>query len=230
MAKITFNGSAGRLEGEYHLAIDASRANRPVALLLSPHPRLGGSMNSPIVQHLFEICIQQGLSVLRFNFRGVGRSEGEFGNGKGKGNGEFGNGHGEFGNGEIVDAASALDWLQAGHKSPTQFWVFGYSFGAWVGMQLLMRRPEINNFVSVAPPANIYDFTFLAPCPSPGLIVHGGSDKIATPSSVRELISRLKAQRGIEIMHKEIPGANHLFDRKTPDMIKTVNNYLSTRL
>ena len=214
MAKITFNGSAGRLEGEYHLAIDASRANRPVALLLSPHPRLGGSMNSPIVQHLFEICIQQGLSVLRFNFRGVGRSEGEFDNG----------------NGEIIDAASALDWLQAGHKSPTQFWVFGYSFGAWVGMQLLMRRPEINNFVSVAPPANIYDFTFLAPCPSPGLIVHGGSDKIATPSSVRELISRLKAQRGIEIMHKEIPGANHLFDRKTPDMIKTVNNYLSTRL
>ena len=214
MAKITFNGSAGRLEGEYHLAIDASRANRPVALLLSPHPRLGGSMNSPIVQHLFEICIQQGLSVLRFNFRGVGRSEGEFDNG----------------NGEIIDAASALDWLQAGHKSPTQFWVFGYSFGAWVGMQLLMRRPEINNFVSVAPPANIYDFTFLAPCPSPGLIVHGGSDKVATPSSVRELISRLKAQRGIEIMHKEIPGANHMFDRKTPDMIKTVNNYLSTRI
>ena len=214
MAKITFNGSAGRLEGEYHLAIDASRANRPVALLLSPHPRLGGSMNSPIVQHLFEICIQQGLSVLRFNFRGVGRSEGEFDNG----------------NGEIIDAASALDWLQAGHKSPTQFWVFGYSFGAWVGMQLLMRRPEINNFVSVAPPANIYDFTFLAPCPSPGLIVHGGSDKVATPSSVRELISRLKAQRGIEIMHKEIPGANHMFDRKTPDMIKTVNNYISTRI
>ncbi len=213
MSNITFNGPAGRLEGEYHSAAEGARANGSIALLLSPHPRLGGSMNSPIIQHLFDICVQQSLSVLRFNFRGVGRSEGKFDNGIG----------------EIVDAAAALDWLQAGHKNSAQFWVFGYSFGAWVGMQLLMRRPEINNFVSVSPPANIYDFTFLAPCPSPGLIVHGGSDKVATPSSVRELISRLKSQRGIEIMHKEIPGANHMFDRKTPDMIKTVNNYISAR-
>ncbi len=213
MANITFNGQAGRLEGDYHPATGA-HANRSVALLLSPHPRLSGSMNSPILRHLFDICVQKGLSVLRFNFRGVGRSEGEFDNGIG----------------EIIDAASALDWLQAHHKGSPQFWVFGYSFGAWVGMQLLMRRPEINNFVSVAPPANIYDFTFLAPCPSPGLIVHGGSDKVATPSSIRELIERLKSQRDIEIMHKEIPGANHMFDRKTPDMIKTVNNYISARL
>ena len=49
----------------------------------------------------------------------------------------------------------------------------GYSFGAWIGMQLLMRRPEINRFISIAPPANLYDFSFLAPCPASGLLVHG---------------------------------------------------------
>jgi pimeloyl-ACP methyl ester carboxylesterase len=52
-------------------------------------------------------------------------------------------------------------------------WVAGFSFGAWIGMQLLMRRPEITGFISVSPPANMYDFSFLAPCPSSGLIING---------------------------------------------------------
>ena len=55
-------------------------------------------------------------------------------------------------------------------------WVAGFSFGAWIGMQLLMRRPEVEGFISIAPPANLYDFSFLAPCPSSGLIVHGEKD------------------------------------------------------
>ncbi len=54
----------------------------------------------------------------------------------------------------------------------------GFSFGAWICMQLLMRRPEINSFISLAPPANKYDFTFLAPCPSSGLLIHGSEDNI----------------------------------------------------
>jgi len=206
------NGAAGRLEVDYYAGEE--RVIRSIALLLSPHPRLGGTMHTPIVQHFFDICMQQGLAVLRFNYRGVGRSEGSFDNG----------------HGEISDAAAALDWLQTNHHEYDQCWVFGYAFGAWVGMQLLMRRPEISHFVSVALPANIYDFTFLAPCPSSGLIVYGGSDKVAPVASARELSKRLKAQRGIEIIYKEIPGANHLFDQKTSAMIKTVNQYLAAQL
>jgi uncharacterized protein len=59
------------------------------------------------------------------------------------------------------------------HPDSRSCWVAGFSFGAWIGMQLLMRRPEIEGFISIAPPANLYDFSFLAPCPSSGLIIHG---------------------------------------------------------
>ena len=69
--------------------------------------------------------------------------------------------------------ASALDWAQSVNTEARSCWIAGFSFGAWIGMQLLMRRPEIEGFISIAPPANLYDFSFLAPCPSSGLIIHG---------------------------------------------------------
>ena len=63
-------------------------------------------------------------------------------------------------------------------------WIAGFSFGAWIGMQLLMRRPEIEGFISIAPPANLYDFSFLAPCPSSGLIIHGDKDAVVPHKDV----------------------------------------------
>ena len=211
MSHVVVKGGAGRLEGEYFGA--SGKAQKSIALLLSPHPKLGGSMQTPIIRHLFDVCMGKEIAVLRFNYRGVGRSDGVFDNGIG----------------EISDAAAALDWLQGSHAEHEKCWVLGYSFGAWIGMQLLMRRPEISNFVSIATPANIYDFTFLAPCPSSGLIVHGSSDKVASPASVRELSKRLKEQEGIEVVYKEIQGANHMFNQKTSAMIKTIDKYVSTR-
>jgi hypothetical protein len=92
---------------------------------------------------------------IRFNFGGVGKSDGIFDNGEG----------------ELSDAACILDWLQQYNTNSKICWVAGFSFGAWIGMQLLMRRPELNGFVSVSPPANMRDFSFLAPCPSSGLII-----------------------------------------------------------
>jgi pimeloyl-ACP methyl ester carboxylesterase len=71
------------------------------------------------------------------------------------------------------------------NQNSKQCWVAGFSFGAWIGMQLLMRRPEITGFVSVAPPANLYDFSFLAPCPSSGLIINGTADKVAPPKDTK---------------------------------------------
>src|SRR3546814_9903124 len=88
-------------------------------------------------------------------------------------------------------------------------------------MQLLMRRPEIKGFISVAPPANMYDFTFLAPCPSSGIIVQGIADEVVTPSAVQKLVDKLKTQRHITIDHVEIPGANHFFEHEMEDRKST---------
>ena len=87
---------------------------------------------------------------------------------------------------------------------------------AWIAMQLLMRRPELDGFISVAPPANLYDFSFLAPCPSSGLIVHGEKDAVVPPKDVNTLVEKLKTQKGIVIDQQIIPGANHFFENNAP--------------
>lgn len=128
MVEVIINGHAGRLEGRYH---QAKRPDAPVALILHPHPQYGGTMNNKVAYALFTCFRDLGFSVLRFNFRGVGRSQGEF----------------EDGPGELSDATIALDWLQAQNPDARQCWIAGYSFGAWIGLQLLMRRPDINNLL-----------------------------------------------------------------------------------
>ncbi len=90
-----------------------------------------------------------------------------------------------------------------------------------------MRRPEISGFVSIAPPANMYDFTFLAPCPSSGLIIHGAQDEIVPPASVGKLIEKLNSQRNLEIDYRVIPEANHFFHDSLEALNQHLDDYLS---
>ena len=117
------------------------------------------------------------------------------------------------------DAAAALDFLQAVNPSAPMLWVAGYSFGAYVGMQLLMRRPEMGGFVSISAPASHYDFGFLAPCPCSGLILHGAQDELVPESSVRKLVDKLNTQKGVKIDYRVMEGAGHVF---TPDQTEKV--------
>ncbi len=211
MPEININGPAGRIEARYH---HNPAADAPLALILHPHPQFGGTMNNLIVYHLYYAFVERGFSVLRFNFRGVGRSQGVFDNGVG----------------ELSDAAAALDWMQIYNPDAKSCWIAGVSFGAWIAMQLLMRRPEIKGFISVAPPANLYDFSFLAPCPSSGLIVNGERDRVVPAESVTDLVSKLKIQKGIKIEHITVPEANHFFENKVEDLMAVVESYLDKRL
>jgi len=116
--------------------------------------------------------------------------------------------------------------MQTYNPNATACWVGGYSFGAWIGMQLLMRRPEIDGFVSVAPPANAYDFSFLAPCPSSGLIVHGTSDEMVPEASVAKLAAKLGMQKNIKVRYRTIEGANHFFGPHLDPLTDLVDQYL----
>ena len=211
MPEVIFNGPAGRLEGRYH---PAKRRRAPIALILHPHPQFGGTMNNQIVYNLYYAFLNRGFSVLRFNFRGVGRSQGAF----------------DHGSGELSDSASALDWAQALNPDARACWIAGVSFGAWIGMQLLMRRPEVKGFISIAPPANLYDFGFLAPCPSSGVIVAGTGDEVVTEPAVQKLVDKLKTQKHITIDYEKIEGANHHFAAEMDEMMGTVESYLDRRL
>jgi hypothetical protein len=93
-----------------------------------------------------------------------------------------------------------------------------------------MRRPEIEGFISIAPPANLYDFSFLAPCPSSGLIIHGDKDAVVPHRDVTTLVEKLKTQKGIVIEQKIVPGANHFFDGKIEALMTSVGGYLDKRI
>ena len=171
-------------------------------------------MNEGITLALYNSFMRRGFATLRFNFRGVGRSQGEF----------------DQGVGELSDAASALDWVQQFNPEAPFTWVAGFSFGALIGMQLLMRRPEIRGFISVAPPANLYDFGFLAPCPASGIIVNGLADEVVTPNGVQKLVDKLKTQKHITIEHQTIEKANHFFENERDELMRRIDQYVDMRL
>jgi alpha/beta superfamily hydrolase len=211
MPEVIFNGADGRLEGRYH---HGPGGNAPLALILHPHPLHGGTMNNKVVYDLFHVFARRGFSVLRFNFRGVGRSQESF----------------DHGQGELRDAAAALDWMQSLSPNSSSCWVAGISFGAWIGMQLLMRRPEIHGFISIGLPANMYDFSFLAPCPSSGLMVHGGKDAVVPTDAVSKLVQKLSQQRGIKIDLEVVPEADHFFTGCLDQLVAAVDRYLDKAL
>ena len=211
MAEIIFNGPDGRLEGRYH---KSTLKDAPIAVVLHPHPLHGGNMNNRVVYTLYNAFADSGFSVLRFNFRGVGRSQGSY----------------DSGAGELSDAAYAFDWLQQVKTTSNLCWIGGYSFGALIAMQLMMRRPEIEGFVSVAPPADSEDFSFLAPCPSSGIIIHGEDDNNVPLDSVKKLASKLDSQKNISVGFQSIKGTDHFFKDKIEELSSAVSTYIQGAL
>jgi hypothetical protein len=189
MPEVIINGPEGRLEGRYY---PAKVPNSPIALLLHPHPQHGGTMNNKVVYQQYQMFVRRGFATLRFNFRGVGRSQGSFNRGEG----------------ELSDAASALDWLQTQNQDAPMCWVSGFSFGAWIGMQLL---------------------SFLAPCPASGLITHGDKDDIVPQESVTDLIAKLAKQKDVIIDFQVLKGATHFYNEHLDELEKTVTGYLDRR-
>jgi alpha/beta superfamily hydrolase len=211
MPEVIINGPEGRLEARYMPAADPTA---PLALILHPEPNRGGNMNNRVSLAMYKNFQDRGFHVMRFNFRGVGRSKGVYNNGEG----------------ELSDAATALDWIEAQCPNARSCWVAGFSFGAWIGMQLMMRRPEVQGFVAVTPPATDKDFTFLAPCPSSGVILHGDADTVVPAEAVSRLVDRIQTQRGVKVDLRFINDANHFFTSHLDDLMEEMGNYLDNAM
>ncbi len=211
MAEIIIPGPQGRIEARY---TEPTYPGAPIALILHNHPKAGGTMQDPITIMLYQLFERHGFGVLRFNSRGVGRSQGLY----------------DQGIGELEDAAYVLDYVENLSESPRLVWCAGYSFGAWITLQLLMRRPEIDGFIAISPPANHYDLSFLAPCPASGLIVAGDIDTIAAPEDVERALTKVRVQKGQRIDRTTIKGANHFYVDKREELIVACESYLIKRL
>ena len=210
MPELILTGNAGRIEARYHHSRDPMA---PLVIVLHPNPLQGGTMNNRVTVNLYNAFVESGFSAIRFNFRGVGKSEGVH----------------DKGEGELTDTAAVLDWIQSINQGQRKLWVAGFSFGALIGMQLLMRRPEIAGFISVCPPANIYDFSFLAPCPVSGMIINGANDIICPTENVDKLVEKLNSQRGISIDYRVIPDCDHSFKDHFDTLKDYVKEYVSQR-
>ena len=207
IVEVFIPGPAGRLEAKYY---KSKKHTSPICLILHPHPQYGGTMNNNVVVDTFHNFMENGFSVCRVNFRGVGKSDGEFDNGQG----------------ELADAAAALDWLEKENFDNSQCWISGFSFGSLIAMQLLMRRPEINRFVAISPQPNIYDLSFLTPCPASGIIISGKNDELVPFENINDMNKRLSAQKGIKVEFNIIPDANHFFSKANKKLIKSLNKYI----
>ena len=163
-----------------------------------------------ISYNMYQAFQRLGFSVMRYNSRGVGRSQGRY----------------DGGIGEIGDAAAALDWMQTVNPSSGGLWISGYSFGAFIGMQLLMRRPEVSGWVSVSPPANHYDFGFLAPCPCGGLMMHGDSDELVPEPAVRKLVDKLNTQKNVQVDYRVMAGADHVLASHADVVTEAIEDYV----
>ncbi|MDR2107082.1 MAG: alpha/beta hydrolase [Holosporaceae bacterium] len=211
MPEIILMGHAGRIESRYHHNRDPGA---PLVIVLHPNPLQGGSMNNRVTVTLYNAFVENGFSAIRFNFRGVGRSEGVH----------------DKGEGELTDTAAVLDWIQSVNQGGGRpLWIAGFSFGSLIGMQLLMRRPEVAGFVCVCPPANLYDFSFLAPCPVSGMIINGENDLICPVENVNKLVEKLNTQKGIKIDYRVIPNCDHSCKDHLGTIKDCVTEYLSAR-
>ena len=207
MHEILINGPVGRIESRYTHSV---KTNSPTMLVLHAHPGQGGNMDNHLSVLLHKNFSDLGFSTLRFNFRGVGKSDGEH----------------DGSEGELADSAIALDWIQGQNESSNEHWICGISFGAWIGMQLLMRRPEITKFILIGPPAGKYDFNFLAPCPSSGLVFSGDKDSLIDHDTLKDLIKKLNEQNNINVTHEIVKNSNHFFLNQENSVINKINNYI----
>ena len=122
-----------------------------------------------------------------------------------------------------------LDWIERQNLDYSQCWVSGFSFGSLICMQLIMRRPEVNNFIAVSPQPNVYDFSFLAPCPTSGQVVYSDNDELVTKESIIELDNRVKNQKGVEVIFSKIKNSNHFFKDKEKELAAEIEKYLKEK-
>jgi len=95
---------------------------------------------------------------------------------------------------------------------------------------LIMRRPEVNKFISISPQPNVYDFTFLAPCPISGLMIYGKNDELVPEESILNLKKRLSMQKNIDIEFNSINNANHFYKDKEKELSSIIKNYIKNKI
>jgi uncharacterized protein len=198
----------GRLEAIYRPK--SNQAER-VAMVLHPHPLHGGTMHNKVVFRAAKALNECGFETLRFNFRGVGLSTGEF----------------DEGRGECADAQVALDYLLDSQPNAREVVVAGFSFGSIVGLRVGCSDDRVDRLIAIGAPARalqVDDLDFLASCAKPKLFIHGTEDDVAPLAPLEEFLATLPD--GGDFKLERIAGAGHFFDNHAVDLMRAVKNFV----
>ncbi|MBS0012650.1 MAG: alpha/beta hydrolase [Desulfobacterales bacterium] len=178
--------------------------NDRAAILAHPHPLYGGNMDNLVICEIAAACRARGLTTLRFNFRGAGKSQGAY----------------DQGTGEQKDLLAAVDHLRA--RGARAIDLIGYSFGAWVLAHADIGEMSPGKMLMVAPPAAMMDFAGLRTCSRLQLVVTGSEDEIAPPAQVKKLLLRLNPAAQLRV----ISGADHFFSSGMAELKTAVSDFM----
>ncbi|MGC0772564.1 MAG: alpha/beta family hydrolase [Candidatus Acidiferrum sp.] len=196
-------GPAGRLEA---ILWSPSASTPPMAAVVChPHPLFGGTMHNKVVYQAAKSLDALGLSVLRFNFRGTGLSEGKH----------------DRGEGERGDVRAALDFLAAEYPD-IPLLVAGFSFGCWVGLRVGCEDARVRLLIGLGAPVNNADFSYLSQCEKPKLFVHGGNDQFGDAGKLREIVGTLPGENKLVV----VENADHFFAGKLDQLDAAITDWM----
>ena len=198
---VVFDSGDLKLEG----LLDRAEGDAGV-VITHPHPQYGGSMQNNVVESLVRSYKKAGYTTLRFNFRGMGRSEGHY----------------DEGVGEQADVRGAVAYLK--DQGMTSVDLAGYSFGAWVNAQAIGGLNDVARMIMVSPPVNFMDFSFLGYTPGIQLIIAGSRDDIAPPDMIQKMLPQWNKDSAFHI----IQGADHFYQGETGEIESIVGDFLKT--
>jgi alpha/beta superfamily hydrolase len=198
-------GPAGRLEVLIEESALPDAPLRAAVVVAHPHPQYGGTMHTKVVYQMTKALGRIGCAVLRFNFRGVGLSEGTYADGPG----------------ELDDFRAALDFMHQRHPS-APLWTGGFSFGAWIALTVGASDPRVSTLIGVAPPLARYDFEAVRVSLKPKFFVQGAFDELCPLKDMQQFYARAEEPKELVV----IDAADHLFDGKTTEVGEAVEDLL----
>ena len=201
---VEISGPAGLLEG----LINAKNGTEPkaIAVLGHPLPTAGGTMHTKAVFHAAKALARIDVPVLRFNFRGVGRSAGSFSDGPG----------------EREDLRAALAFMMARYPDVKRVWCGGMSFGSWVALLVGAEDPRVTALIGIACPVTKYDYSAVVAAGKPTFLVHGERDELIPMQEIRKFYALLPEPKELVV----IDGADHLFDGKVSEVGEAIEDLL----
>lgn len=170
---------------------------RAAVVFAHPLPTEGGTMHTKVVFQSAKALARIGCAVLRFNFRGVGRSAGSW----------------DEGRGELDDYRAALDYMRSQYPD-LEVWAAGFSFGSWVAATVGAEDDRVCAIVMIAPPVNKYDFSAVRASTEPKFVIHGEADELIPLKAVRQFYATLQDPKELV----EIDRANHLFEGQATEV------------